>query len=341
MKASERIEALRERMGARLAILGHHYQADDVIRHADAAGDSLELARKLPGPPAEHIVFCGVFFMAESAAILAQPGQKVHIPDQTASCVMADTAPDVLVEAVLNRLLSTGRRITPLAYVNSSAAVKAVCGRFGGSVCTSANASTMLRWALDQGDGALFLPDKNLARNTADKLGIPESDRAVLDIRAGGAHLDPRASASVRLFTWPGVCSVHHRFKLEHVERVRREDPEAKIVVHPECYPEVVRAADGDGSTSYLIKVCEEAPEGASVCVGTELNLVQRLAARHAPTRRVFPLHPSCCANMAKITEERLADALENLDTAEPTVVAKELAEPARIALQRMLDACG
>jgi quinolinate synthase len=340
MNASERIEAVRARMGDRLAIVGHHYQSDEVIRHTDAAGDSLELARTLPGPPVEHIVFCGVYFMAESAAILAKPGQQVHIPDEEASCVMADMAPDFLVAAVLKRLLASGRRVIPLAYVNSSAAVKAVCGRFGGAVCTSANAPAMLRWALNQGDGVLFLPDKNLARNTADKLGLPEQERLILDVRAGGDNVDPQAHKNVQLFIWPGVCSVHHRFKLEHVRRVREQGPEAKVAVHPECCPEVVQAADGDGSTSYLIKYCEQAPEGSAVCVGTEINLVRRLAERHAPGKRIFPLVESCCANMAKITEEKLAAQLERLEAAEPVFVPEELAEPSRLALQRMLEAC-
>lgn len=340
MTASERIDAARERLGERLAILGHHYQTDAIIRHTDARGDSLELARSLPGAPVEHIVFCGVFFMAESAAVLAQPGQKVHIPDLQASCVMADTAPAGLVAAVLERLNESGRKIVPLAYVNSSVAVKAVVGRHGGSVCTSANAPAMLRWALDQGDGVLFLPDKNLARNTARELGLPASEIEVLDVREGGANIRTEDFAGTRLFCWPGVCSVHHRFKPEHIRRVRAEVPDVRIVVHPESHPDVVQASDAAGSTSFIIKYCREALAGANICVGTEMNLVHRLAKEFAPGKRIFPLLESECANMAKITEEKLADTLEGLDDAEPVRVPLELAEPSRLALERMLQAC-
>jgi quinolinate synthase len=191
------VSAIRARLGRRLCILAHHYQADEVVRHADILGDSLELARRIDGLDAEHIVFCGVHFMAETAAILARPEQKVHIPDINASCVMAEMAPAPLVETVIKALNQGGRRIIPLTYVNSSAAVKAVCGRFGGSVCTSANAAIMLRWALDQGDGVLFLPDANLGMNTARLLGLKDLEISRMDVRGRAAWSPPLAPHSV------------------------------------------------------------------------------------------------------------------------------------------------
>lgn len=328
----------KEAMGAKLCILAHHYQADAVVRHADILGDSLELARRIDGLAAEHIVFCGVHFMAETAAILAGPGQKVHIPDEDASCVMADMVPAALAEKVLAALNRDGARIIPLTYVNSSAAVKAVCGRHGGSVCTSANAKTMMKWALGQGDGVLFMPDANLGRNTANALGIDPARTLRLDVRGQGRHV-AAADPSTVIYLWPGLCAVHALFHTEHVSAIRRDEPGALVLVHPECSPEVVAMADGAGSTSYLIKAVADAPAGSTIYVGTEWNLVNRLTARH-PDRTVRPLRTALCSNMAKITEENLARTLTVLDASEPVRVGGDIAGPARLALQRMLDAC-
>jgi quinolinate synthase len=328
----------KEAMGTKLCIMAHHYQADAVVRHADILGDSLELARRIDGLNAEHIVFCGVHFMAETAAILAGPGQKVHIPDQEASCVMADMVPADLAETVVTALNRDGARVIPLTYVNSSAAVKAVCGRHGGSVCTSANARTMMRWALDQGDGVLFLPDANLGANTARALDIDPSRLHRLDVRGRGRFV-PAADRSGNVYLWPGLCAVHAKFHTAHIETVRRDEPHALVLVHPECHPDVVALADGAGSTSYLIKAVAEAPAGSTIYVGTEWNLVNRLAARH-PDRTVRPLRTALCSNMAKITEENLARTLAALDTAEPVRVDEDIAVPARLALHRMLVAC-
>ena len=338
MTPTQIITERKEALGAKLCILAHHYQADDVVRHADILGDSLELARRIDGLGAEHIVFCGVHFMAETAAILARPGQKVHIPDEDASCVMADMVPAALAEKVLAALNRDGARIIPLTYVNSSAAVKAVCGRHGGSVCTSANAKTMMKWALDQGDGVLFMPDANLGRNTARALGIDPARTLRLDVRGQGRHV-AAADPATSIYLWPGLCAVHALFHTEHLSAIRRDEPDALILVHPECSPEVVAMADGAGSTSYLIKAVAEAPAGSTIYVGTEWNLVNRLALRHTD-RTVRPLRTALCSNMAKITEENLARTLTALDTAEPVRVDDDIARPARIALQRMLDAC-
>jgi len=340
MTNASAIETVKEKLGSDLAILAHHYQTDEVVRHAHIRGDSLELARKIPELSARYIVFCGVHFMAESAAILAAPKQKVFIPDPSASCVMADMAPAPRVEAVLNRLQAGGKKIIPLTYVNSSAAVKAICGRFDGSVCTSANAPKMLRWALDQGDGVLFLPDMNLGQNTGRDFGLPPEAMRVLNVRNKGRLVEPVRDNGPRLFLWPGCCAVHFRFKAENVDRLRREHPEARIVVHPECDPEVVSRADGAGSTTYLIKETNNAPNGSTIIVGTEYNLVNRLAADHAGRVRVLPIKNVVCSNMVKTTEANLLALLENLDTTKPVTVADEVAIPAARALKTMLDVC-
>jgi quinolinate synthase len=332
------IADIKKTMGGRLAILAHHYESDAIVRHADILGDSLELARKIDGLDAEHIVFCGVHFMAETAAILARPEQKVHIPDESAGCVMANMVPATLAETVLTRLKRTGARIIPLTYVNSSAAVKAICGRHGGSVCTSANAATMLRWALDEGDGVLFMPDANLGRNTAKSLGLHVTETAFLDVSKSGRLIEP-ADPTTRLYLWPGLCAVHAKFHIDQIEAVRAAEPLAQILVHPECDPSVVEAADGAGSTSYLIKKVAELPAGSIIYVGTEWNLVNRLTQLH-PDKTIRPLRNAVCSNMAKITEENLARALRGLDTAQPVRVSEDIAAPARLALERMLNAC-
>ncbi|SMP77425.1 quinolinate synthase NadA [Desulfonatronum lacustre] len=331
---TQRITALRRELGSSLAILGHHYQSDDVIQHVDFQGDSLELARRIPGLDARYIVFCGVSFMAETAALLAKPEQTVLIPDPKAHCCMAGTAPDRRVAAVLERITAAGRKVVPLAYVNSSVGVKALCGRYGGSVCTSANAAIMLEWALEQGDSVLFLPDKNLGMNTADLLGISKQDQAVLNVREeSGWNEDILAR---RLLFWPGVCAIHFRLKPEDVRLVLEDDPRPLIFVHPECDPAVVALADVSASTSGIIRAVREAPVGATIYIGTEDNLVLRLARLH-PDKHISPLGAGYCSAMLKITEPKLLDALENLDRHEPVRVDPEVAPDARKALETML----
>lgn len=338
MSAAQHITEVRKQYGSKLAILAHHYQADNVVLHADILGDSLELARRIDGLDAEHIVFCGVHFMAETAAILARNGQKVHIPDTNASCVMADMVPALLAEAVLDRLQAEGAKIIPLTYVNSSAAVKAVCGRHGGSVCTSANAKTMLSWAMAQGDGVLFMPDANLGRNTAKALGIYAEQSLYLNVSKGGSLIAP-ADRNIKLYLWPGLCAIHHKFKPAHIQAARTTHPDSLVLVHPECAPELVALADGAGSTSYLIKEVAAAKSGSTIYVGTEWNLVNRLSAQY-PDKKIIPLYPTTCSNMAKVTEANLLSQLETLEQAAPVTVDSHIAEPARHALERMLDAC-
>jgi len=338
---TETIKRIKAERGSSLIIMGHHYQRDQVIQHTDLRGDSLELARQVPRlSAAQHIVFCGVTFMAETAAMLCAPGQKVLLPAPEAGCVMSDMAPWVVLDTVMRRLTADDRRVIPLAYVNTSAAVKAVVARHGGAVCTSANAGVMLKWALAQGDGVLFLPDKNLGMNTADALGLPENKRAIIDVSGIDCRVDPAALRDKQLLLWPGLCVIHKRFKAEQIDEIRQRDPDAKIVVHPECPPAVVQKADASGSTSFIIKFVTEAAPGSVVYVGTEINLVERLAKQFRGTKLVRPLTPSHCANMAKTTEEVLALTLLNLDDTPPVEVPSETARDAVVSIERMLDIC-
>ncbi|WP_027189259.1 quinolinate synthase NadA [Paucidesulfovibrio longus] len=333
--AIQRIAEQKRRLGGRLSILAHHYQSDEIVAQADITGDSLELARRIDTLDAELIVFCGVYFMAESAAILRRPDQKIFTPEPEATCPMADMADAESVRRTL-AALGKGRTIVPLTYVNSSAAVKAVVGEAGGSVCTSANASTMLRWALDRGDAVLFLPDRHLGWNTADKLGLSERERLLID----PAFPDADAAAKARLLLWPGHCPVHDAYGAELVEKARREHPGCLVAVHPESPPAVVAAADADGSTSFLIRWCEQAPEGSTLVIGTEASLVDRLAARYKGGKTILHLDMGWCEDMRKTTPDTLADLLERIDSARPEDVAEAIRIPARLALEKMLQAC-
>ena len=346
LPVSREIIELKRRLGDDLLILGHHYQDDRIIRHVHFSGDSLELARRAATSQGRHIVFCGVHFMAESAAVLAQEGQNVYLPDMSAGCVMANTAPGPLVDAALQALHAHGRKITPLTYVNSSLAVKAVCGRYDGAVCTSANAKEMLAWAFKQGDGVLFIPDKNLAQNTARAMGLGPEDWHILDMRGGGQALreGPEAAraAGARLCIWPGCCAIHARFKPAQVWEARRAHPDCTVLVHPECSPEVVALADFIGSTSAMIKAVDAAPDGATLIVGTEWHLVNRLAQRHAGRKIVLPLFESICSDMSKTTEDKLLHTLRGIadGSAAPVLVDRAEAALARNTLQTMLAVC-
>ena len=338
-----RIKELKEQLGKELTIMGHHYQGEAVIQHTDLRGDSLELARQIANITSEHIVFCGVYFMAESAALLARNGQKIYLPDHSADCSMALMAPASTVENALVRLSSGSRKVIPLAYVNSSLAVKHIVGKFGGAVCTSANAETMMKWAQKQGDAVLFLPDKNLGRNVAKKLGVPESEWLTLNIRNAGNFFDLEAAHKSTMLFWPGVCCIHEKFDIADVKAWKDLYPQARVIVHPESSPEVVDMADEAGSTSFIIKYVEQAEEGAIIVIGTELNLVNRLAEQHKDRLRVFPLLSSECASMAKITEEKLFRVLKEItcsDTKHQILIDKEMVENARLSLERMLEVC-
>ncbi|WP_380167923.1 quinolinate synthase NadA [Jannaschia sp. R86511] len=346
-----RAHRARERLGSRAFVLGHHYQRDEVIALADVTGDSFKLAREAAArPEAEFIVFCGVHFMAESADILTSDDQQVVLPDLAAGCSMADMAAIGQVEDAWQVLADAGLAETtvPVTYMNSSAAIKAFTGRHGGTVCTSSNAEQALRWAfeqtggLDAGGRVLFLPDQHLGRNTAVlELGLSLDDCVVFDPWQPGGGVDPDALATARMVLWRGHCSVHGRFSAEAVDGYRERIPGVNVIVHPECRHEVVTRADVVGSTELIVKTLEAAEPGSQWVIGTELNLVKRLAAAHPDKQVHFLDRDVCyCSTMNRIDLPHLVWALESL--ADGRVVNRirvddETAHWARVALDRML----
>jgi quinolinate synthase len=343
-----RAAAAKAALGDRVFVLGHHYQRDDVIAFADVTGDSFKLAQQAAArPEAEHIVFCGVHFMAESADILTGPHQQVILPDLAAGCSMADMASAEQVEQAWDDLLDAGvaEGTVPVTYMNSSAAIKAFTGRRDGTVCTSSNARRALDWAFGPrrgGERVLFLPDQHLGRNTAvGEIGMTEADCVVYDPRRPGGGLTHQQLRDARMILWKGHCSVHGRFTRECVDEVRARVPGVTVLVHPECRREVVTAADLVGSTEYIIKVVDAAPAGSAFAIGTELNLVQRLANRHPDKNIVFLDRTVCfCSTMNRIDMPHLVWALESLVRGEPVnriTVSPEVATYARKALDQML----
>jgi quinolinate synthase len=342
----ERIDAARRELGPRLVILGHHYQRDDVICHADLTGDSFKLSKlAAERPEAEFILFCGVHFMAESADILSGPQQKVILPDLGAGCSMADMASAEQVEDAWEQLQSIGIldqfRVLPVTYMNSTAAIKAFCGRHEGLVCTSSNAVPLFEKTLQQADKLFFFPDQHLGRNTGIKFGIPLDEMVVWNpFKELGGNTEEQLRRA-RLILWQGHCSVHGRFKAWHVDQVRAEVPGIKVLVHPECIYEVVQKSDLDGSTEFIIKTLENAPAGSKWAIGTEVNLVNRLI-KQFPDKHIQLLAPDLCmcATMYRIAPQNLAWALESLlagAVVNQITVPKETAAWARIALDRML----
>jgi quinolinate synthase len=340
-----RATAARAALGERAFVLGHHYQRDEVIQFADVTGDSFKLAREAAArPEAEYIVFCGVHFMAESADILTSPQQQVVLPDLAAGCSMADMARHQQVVEAWDVLEDAGVAdvTVPITYMNSSAAIKAFTGEHGGAVCTSSNAERALRWAFDRGEKVLFLPDQHLGRNTAVlQLGIGLDECVVFNPHKRDGGLTAQQLHDAKVILWQGHCSVHGRFSAENVAEVRRRAPGVNVLVHPECRHDVVLAADFVGSTEYIIKTLDEAPAGSSWAVGTELNLVRRLAARHPDKRVMFLERTVCyCSTMNRIDLPHLVHSLESLVRGEVhnrITVDARMAEYARLALNRML----
>ncbi|MGA8295659.1 MAG: quinolinate synthase NadA [Acidimicrobiales bacterium] len=358
---AEMIGAARAKLGERLVILGHHYQRDEVMRWADARGDSFGLSRFAAGQElAEFVVFCGVTFMAEAADILTGPNQQVILPDVNAGCSMADMADLDEVERAWEELgkITDLEAIVPVTYMNSSAALKAFVGDRGGTVCTSSNAAAAVRWALGierdlpAGDGlvnvvresgrkVLFFPDQHLGRNTAYTLGFDASDMAVWNPRREFGGLEEKEVKQATFLLWKGHCSVHQRFKTEHVEAFRSAHANGLVVVHPECAHEIVMLADAVGSTDAIIRYVDAAPKGAAIGVGTEIHLVHRLANEH-PDKTVVSLDPLICpcSTMFRIDPAHLAWVLEGLleGQVRNRIVVDELtAASARVALERML----
>ncbi|WP_019065033.1 quinolinate synthase NadA [Streptomyces prunicolor] len=343
----ERARAAKEKLGDKVFVLGHHYQRDEVIQFADVTGDSFKLARDAAArPEAEYIVFCGVHFMAESADILTGDDQKVVLPDLAAGCSMADMATAEQVAECWDVLTEAGiaERVVPVSYMNSSADIKAFTGKHGGTICTSSNAERALEWAFEQGEQVLFLPDQHLGRNTAVRdLGMSLEDCVLYNPHKPNGGLTVEQLRAAKMILWRGHCSVHGRFSLESVEDVRARIPGVNVLVHPECKNEVVSAADYVGSTEYIIKALEAAPAGSKWAIGTELNLVRRLANRFAPEGKeiVFLDKTVCfCSTMNRIDLPHMVWTLESLaegNLVNRIEVDKETEAFAKLALERML----
>lgn len=343
-----RIADAREALGDECVVLGHHYQRDEVIRFADCRGDSYRLSQLAAETKARYIVFCGVHFMAESADIMARPGQAVVLPDLNAGCSMADMAEISQVEAAWEQFVGlgltddAGNGITPITYMNSTAAIKAFCGERGGMVCTSSNAKGAFDWGFSRSEKIFFLPDQHLGRNTGFARGIPMEDMVVWDPYQlqGGQSAERLRKAKVIL--WKGHCSVHQRFLPEHVDNIRANYPYMQVLVHPECRWEVCQKADGIGSTDRIIKVVQQAPAGSSFAIGTEIHLVNRLA-KENPGKQVITLDNSgcLCTTMFRISPQHLCWALENLvdgNVVNQITVKENVKRWARVALDRMLE---
>ncbi|WP_026818093.1 quinolinate synthase NadA [Arthrobacter castelli] len=348
-----RITAAKEKLGEKLMILGHFYQRDEVVQYADFVGDSFQLAKAARDKPeAEAIVFCGVHFMAETADLLSAPEQKVILPNLAAGCSMADMADiDSVTECweELEELFGTepdedGRMpVMPVTYMNSSAALKGFCGEHGGIVCTSSNAATVLDWAFERAQRVLFFPDQHLGRNTAKAMGIPLEQMPMWSPRKPFGGSDEQTLNDSKVILWHGFCSVHKRFNVKQIEKAREDYPDVRVIVHPECPMPVVDAADESGSTDYIRKAIAAATEPTTFAIGTEINLVNRLAAEY-PQHTIFCLDPVICpcSTMYRIHPGYLAWVLEGLVDGEvrnQITVPGDVSAPATVALERMLAA--
>lgn len=338
-----RVREIKARFGKKLFIPGHHYQKDEVIQFSDARGDSLKLARICADmPDAEFIVFCGVHFMAETADMLTNQGQKVILPDLRAGCSMADMADIQQTEKGWVKMQEIwGDTILPLTYVNSTAAIKGFVGKNGGACVTSGNAKKMLEWAFTQKERILFLPDQHLGRNTAYDLGIPLEQMAVYAPLTESFEYEGEWE-DVKVILWKGHCSVHEKFNIKHIENLRKQKPEMKILVHPECTFDVVQGADFAGSTNYIINKLKDAPAGSKWAIGTEMNLVNRLIDEH-PDKEIVSLNPFMCPclTMNRIDLPHLVWSLEKLEEGEVVnqiTVPEEVTKYAVLSLERMLE---
>jgi quinolinate synthase len=342
-----RIREAKASLDNRLVILGHHYQREEVFRHAHYSGDSLKLSRLAAASQAQYIVFCGVHFMAEVADILSRPDQTAILPDLAAGCSMADMANLAKVERAwreLQTVLDPDEHVTPITYINSAADLKAFCGRHGGIVCTSSNARRVLEWAFKQREKVLFFPDQHLGRNTGFGIGIPLAQMPEWDFDEPMGGLTPEQIRDARIILWKGYCSVHQMFRPEHIDRFREKYPGAKIISHPECSFEVCQKSDYVGSTEFIIKTIAESEPGTRWLVGTELNLVNRLAVQFKPQgKSVHFMSPTVClcSTMYRIDPQHLLWTLENLvegAVVNRIKVPEAEAWLARLALERMLE---
>lgn len=342
-----RIIAAKAALGERLLILGHHYQREEVFRHADASGDSLKLSRVAAASKAEYIVFCGVHFMAEVADILSRPEQVAILPDLAAGCSMADMANLAKVERAwreLSEVISPDECVTPVTYINSAADLKSFCGEHGGIVCTSTNARHVLEWAFERREKILFFPDQHLGRNTGYKMGIPLEQMVVWDFDQPMGGLTVEQIKNAKMILWKGFCSVHQMFKPDHIDAFRAKYPEGKVISHPESSFEVCQKSDYVGSTEYIINTIRDSADGTRWLVGTELNLVKRIAEqnRERGTHVHFMSPTICmCSTMFRVDPQHLLWVLESLvagQVVNQIKVPEAVALQARLALQRMLD---
>ena len=334
------LTAIKKRLGDKVVVLGHHYQQDDVISFADITGDSLELARKVADiKTAEYIMFCGVHFMAETADMLTSENQKVILPDLRAGCSMADMADRFDIDRAWKYLTtSTQDKIVPITYINCSAALKSFVGENDGSICTSSNAEKVITWALSQGEKLLFFPDQHLGRNTCFKLGIKLDEMVVYDPRQRFGGLTPEQINKAKVILWYGFCSVHQGFNVDQIKTWRQKEPDRILLVHPECSFEVVQGADLAGSTSYIINQVKAAKEGTKFAIGTEINLVNRLAEQF-PKLDIKSLSPyQClCTTMYRVRPRWLLESFRSIERKAPINVIK-VDEQTKIFALKALD---
>ncbi len=336
------LATLRAELGDQVVVLGHHYQQDDVIALADYTGDSLQLAKQAAALKAPYIIFCGVHFMAETADMLTSSEQHVILPDLKAGCSMADMAIEKDIERAWDYMQScTNDKIIPITYINCAATLKSFVGKNGGSICTSSNAEKVITWGLSQGEKLLFFPDQHLGRNTCFKLGISLADMVVYDPRKQFGGLSKEQIQKAKVILWYGYCSVHQGFNLEQIQNLRLSDPERKVIVHPECSFEVVQAADLAGSTSYIIEQIEKAPAGSKFAVGTEINLVNRLAQKFTD-KDITSLSPyQClCTTMYRVRPRWLLESFRAIKRGKPINIIKvdsEIQKNSLKALETML----
>ncbi len=339
----EEIVKLKTELESKVVVLGHHYQQDDIIQFADYRGDSLALAKEAAKMDKPYIIFCGVHFMAETADMLTAPTQHVILPDLRAGCTMADMANRDEIDRSWEYLQScTDEKIVPITYINCSALLKAFVGDNGGSICTSSNAQEVIEWAFSQGQKLLFFPDQHLGRNTCYKMGIGLDEMVVYNPNYQNGGLTPDQIKKAKVILWYGYCSVHQGFKKEHIDDLRKNRPETKILVHPECNFEVTQNADAAGSTAWIINEVEKMPSGSQIAIGTEINLVNRLAEQHKD-KQIFSLSPyQClCTTMYRVRPRWLLASFRSIkdDNAINIItVPQDIRESSLVALERMLS---
>jgi len=339
----DRIRKAKEKLGTKAIILTHHYQRVEVVEFGDAVGDSYGLSKiAAENADVEYIFFCGVHFMAEAAYVLSKPHQTVYLPNPLAGCPMADMAEmaDVMEAWELLEEFGGDKRIMPISYMNSAAGLKAFCGEHGGLICTSSNADAAYKWGFDRREKLFFFPDQHLGYNTGIKYGLKPEEMIVWDFSKDKGGLTEEQIDKAKVILWKGHCHVHTNFTPEQVEETRKNYPDAKIVVHPECPHEVVKGSDANGSTSFIVKYVDEQPPGSTIAIGTEINLINRLNLQY-PDKKIFELSGQrcpVCANMYRTTLNDLAYCLENYADMKPITVPDDIRDKALLALNRMLE---